>query len=82
MSSHRWYPNTVQWWIIWATVLTAAHFWLDLRLWDLIDRYGAWGLPGYLYPAYTHHREKLAFMVVVVGGLLLWQTSGNKKPRS
>ena len=63
-----------QWAIVWPSVLTAAHVWLGLTLSDLwTAHYGYWGLPGYLYPAYTYHRPELAFVILVVGALLLWQ---------
>jgi hypothetical protein len=67
------YPNRTQWWIIWLSVLTAAHLWLpgDLtRVIPVLDSY--WGLPGYLSSA---DPTRLAFTVLVVGGLLLWQAS-------
>jgi len=69
--------SRLQWAIIWVSVLTAAHVWLGLDLSDLWPNPGyRWGLGGYLYPAYTDHRPELAFVILVVGALLLWQTSG------
>jgi hypothetical protein len=73
-----WRPNKLQWGIIWATVLTSAHFWLNLRLSLLFgDNNGRWGLSAYLYPAvYRGHTTQLAAVILVIGVLLTWQTSG------
>ena len=68
----------LQWVILWASVLTAAHVWLGLDLRDFWSQYeygGRWGLDGYLYPALGSHRSELAFVTLVIGGLLLWQIS-------
>jgi hypothetical protein len=69
-------PTRLQSLILWATVLTSAHFWLGLDLSNLWPAPGArWGLGGYLYPAYTYHRPEFAFVILVIGALLLWQVS-------
>ena len=71
-------PTRPQWCIIWIAVLVASHFRLNLRLADLwTSNYrGAWGVPGYLDPAYTYQTSKFALVVLVVAGLLLWQAGG------
>jgi hypothetical protein len=79
--SSRWYPNRLQWVIIWVAVLIAAHVWLGLRLSDFLpDYYGGWGLAKYLRPAGDYvNRSRLALTVLVFGGLLVWQVSGWRK---
>ncbi len=85
----RWFPNTLQWAIIWIAVLTSAHLWLDLRLSDFLPHgceqhygdcgwlWGEWGLTGYLARAMDHtHQQKLAFAILPMAALLVWQASG------
>jgi hypothetical protein len=79
-----WYPNRLQWCIIWASVLIAAHIWLDLHigyLWD--GPSGTWGLDGYFYKLrYRRHVETpLAVTVLAIGTLLVWQASAWRKRR-
>jgi len=73
-----WRPNKLQWGIIWVTLITSAHFWLNLRLSLLFgDDSGRWGLSAYLYPAvYRGHTTQLAAVILIIGVLLTWQTSG------
>ena len=69
----------LQWAIIWASVLTATHVWLGLDLHNFFPQDGArWGLDGYLYPALTYHRSELAFVILLIGGLLSWQISARE----
>jgi len=72
-----WHPNRLQWGIIWATVITSAHFWLKLRFSLLFGNgAGGWGLPAYLDVAIRRgYTTQLAVVIVVMGMLLLWQTS-------
>lgn len=77
-----WRPNRLQWVIIWATVLTSAHFWLKLRFSFLFGNGdGGWGLPAYVYPAIRRgYTTQLAVVILVIGVLLTWQTSGWSRP--
>ena len=69
----------IQWLIVWVSFLTAAHFWLGLEIGAWWPNPGyRWGLYGYLYPAYTNHPGQFAFVILVVGGLLLWQISARR----
>jgi hypothetical protein len=77
-------PNRLQWLIIWATVLTAGHLWLNLNLHDFWPgtSYGAWGLPAYVEPATrVYARPKAALTILVMGALSVWMVSskGRKK---
>ena len=83
----RWYGGPprgrLQWAIIWGTVLTAAHFWLDLDLSRFWSPYGGhWGLDGYVYSAYTDHRPEFAFVILVIGALLLFQVSAGRSGKA
>ena len=73
-----WQPRPAQWIVIWASVLTASHLWVGLRLYDLLPNSSrAWGLAAYLGPALGNHKEQTRLAVVVLGlaALLLWQTA-------
>jgi len=77
-------PNRSQWFVIWATFLTASHIWLHLDLSDfLLDSRGAWGLSAYLDPALVNRagRGHLAFVILGMGALLFWQLSGPGRAR-
>jgi hypothetical protein len=50
---------------------------MDLGAWWPNPGY-RWGLYGYLYPAYTNHPSELAFVILVIGALLLWQVSSRQ----
>ena len=64
-------PTQLQWVIIWITVLSAAHIWLNLELSDFWpgNSGGGWGLPTYVEPA---DKTRLATVVIVIGTLLAW----------
>jgi len=76
-----WRPNALQWCIIWAAVLTAAHVWLGLRISDWWgNQSGGWGLPAYLYPVTLFSRRtQFAVVILAIGALLVWQVSGWRK---
>lgn len=79
----RWYPNRVQWLIIWTAALASAHVWLSLRLSDLLgDGAGGWGFPAYLGRAlyYSGGRQRAAVAVLLIGALLVWQASRWERP--
>ncbi len=76
-------PNLLQWLIIWPTALLSAHFWLQLRLrnfWPGTPD-GDWGISPYLRESMYRYPERLAFVVLIFGVLLVWQSAGWHKPK-
>jgi hypothetical protein len=77
-SMNMWHPNRLQWLVIWATFFTASHVWLGLDLSDLLPP-GDWGVPSYLWSTFRYanpqQRSHFAFVILIMGGLLLWQLS-------
>jgi hypothetical protein len=70
------YPTKIQWLIIWATFLVAAHLWLPGNLDQILPRSDdtQWGIPGYLSQT-ADTPSHLPIIVLAAGVLLCWQAS-------
>ncbi len=70
------YPNKIQWVIIWLSVLLAAHVWMGLDFGALVPGDRAWGLFAYLDSRLSYRANaRLAVVILVIGALGVWMAS-------